>query len=215
MKIPHDQLKLYIHNHFIIIHLQRRKNFSLEIILIENQNNAKRSIEKNLERIGGGGENPCNLFEHGRERMRARWTRGETMMAATVSLICIYLMIEEEFCTRRIAVGTGAVMKFERKIARAASREADISNVTWPVPSFYANKTVERLISLGVRRRRRPLRPSFKRGRCWPEAWTEFCLHFSFFLSFFTYIYIFYLFTFSPASFCLRLSRWERELRRE
>lgn len=83
------------------------------------------------------------------------------MMAATVSLICIYLMIEEEFCTRRIAV-----MKFERKIARAASREADISNVTWPVPSFYANKTVERLISLGVRRRRRPLRPSFKRGRC-------------------------------------------------
>lgn len=83
-----------------------------------------------------------------------------------VSLICIYLMIGGGVLRRRIAVGTGAVMKFERRIARAASREADISNVTWPVPSFYANKTVERLISLGVRRRRRPLRPSFKRGRC-------------------------------------------------
>lgn len=41
MKIPHDQLKLYLlHNHFIIIHLQRRKNFSLEIIPIEKQREA-------------------------------------------------------------------------------------------------------------------------------------------------------------------------------
>jgi len=33
-------------------------------------------------------------------------------------------------------------MKFAEKIS-----EADVSNVTWSVPSFYANKSGERLIS--------------------------------------------------------------------
>lgn len=34
------------------------------------------------------------------------------------------------------------IMKFAEKIS-----EADVSNVTWSVPSFYANKSGERLIS--------------------------------------------------------------------
>lgn len=34
------------------------------------------------------------------------------------------------------------IMKFAGKIS-----EADVSNVTWSVPSFYANKSGERLIS--------------------------------------------------------------------
>lgn len=121
------------------------------------------------------------------------------MMAATVSLICIYLMIEEEFCTRRIAVGTGAVMKFERKIARAASREADISNVTWPVPSFYANKTVERLISLGVRRRRRPLRPSSSVADVdRKHEPNSVCIFLSSFLFLRIYIYMYFIYLLFP-----------------
>jgi len=58
------------------------------------------------------------------------------------------------------------MMKFAEKIS-----EADVLNVTWSVPSFYANKSGERLISpwcsdaTAVHRRRRRRRRRCRRRR--------------------------------------------------
>lgn len=99
---------------------------------------------------------------------------------------------------------------------RSTGREADVSNVTWPDPSFYANKTGERLISLGVHQRRRRRRrssvarrwtgnrnrlPSFELSA--PDEWTVKISRKCAFRFFF-----FVRFLFSPWIQCFSLIWW-------